>query len=125
MPLVGLYKIADNLGHVDMHIMVTINVFGTQNKIHQIYDLKGSTVGRVTEDKDKKEGVPLKDLDFKGRLYMSKIDREAVWTALSRDAFFLAMNNVMDYSLLLGIHNLGNDTRAIDTSYDGPALGSS
>lgn len=114
--------------------MITTNVFSSQNKIHKLFDLKGSTVGRSTEEKDKKEGVPLKDLDFKDRVFLSKVfphsstsrfqlDHDAVLAALSRDALFLSMNNVMDYSLLLGIHEIGEDTRVIDTSHDSPAIG--
>lgn len=58
-----------------MYLIVMRNAHTTKNKIHQLFDLKGSEVGRTTPQKDRKPGnysyyflikigVPLKDLDF-------------------------------------------------------------
>lgn len=73
MPLLGLYKVVDNLGRTDMHIVIMTNAFDTTNPIHSLFDLKGSTVGRITEEKDKRPGVPLKDLDFKRHVVLTRV----------------------------------------------------
>jgi hypothetical protein len=50
-----------------------LELFLTIHKVHRLYDLKGSTVGRITEEKDRKEGVPLKDLDFNEVVFLSPV----------------------------------------------------
>ena len=91
-----------------VHFVIMHSVFDTKEKIYRIYDLKGSTVGRSSgPDKVRKEGVVYKDLDLvddqvkfqlgtKRRLFMEQLEK---------DASFLASLNIMDYSLLIGIHD--------------------
>jgi hypothetical protein len=85
------------------------SVFDTEKPIHLIYDLKGSTVGRVTSDNDCKNGAVQKDLNLQqsGSKFMlgSNISKHLAKT-LKSDARFLARLNIMDYSLLVGVHNM-------------------
>lgn len=75
----------------------------TEKEIHKIWDLKGSTLGRRAKRGD---GVH-KDLDFveEGRkLRVGSETKENIMDQLRRDATFLAKMNIMDYSMLLGVH---------------------
>ncbi|KAM1436632.1 hypothetical protein ACFX2I_044422 [Malus domestica] len=77
--------------------MVMGNMFCTELRIHRHYDLKGSTIGRCT-DKDKiDENTTLKDLDLKFEFHMDKLQ-------ISLDCMFLQSQQIIDYSLLLGLH---------------------
>lgn len=59
--------------------MVMGNMFCTELRIHQRYDLKGSTQGRKT-DKDKiRENTTLKDCDLKYDFHMDKMLRESLF----------------------------------------------
>ena len=84
------------------------SVFHTEKKIDRVWDLKGSTVGRKS---NKGESV-LKDLDIleegKKLRFRNGSEREAFLKQLEIDAAFLATMGIMDYSLLLGLHNDGD-----------------
>ncbi len=52
--------------------------------------------------------VALKDLDFLNKKEVFKVgheNRERLVKILRRDAQFFAENNIIDYSLLVGVHN--------------------
>ena len=78
-------------------------------QVHKKYDLKGSTVDREASDKEKQKKEPtLKDMDFLNDGAKVKIGDEAkekLLETLSADVEFLTKNDIMDYSLLLGIHD--------------------
>ena len=80
------------------------NVFDTKNKINEIYDLKGSTVGRLAEPG---ENI-MKDLDIKQLIYIGPVRKQILLNQLNRDSHFLEHCGIMDYSFLLGIHRPGN-----------------
>ena len=87
------------------------NIFPPHRDIHETYDLKGSTVGReYPEDKaEKNPRAVLKDLNWINRrktLELGPEKRAYLSVQLERDAEFLKKVNVMDYSLLVGIHNM-------------------
>lgn len=88
------------------------SVFHTEKKIDRVWDLKGSTVGRKSGEG---ESV-LKDLDIleegKKLRFRNGSEREAFLTQLEVDAAFLATMGIMDYSLLLGLHNDCDDDNA-------------
>jgi len=49
----------------DVHFVVMHSVFDTRLRVHEIYDLKGSTVGRLTgSGKERTPGVVYKDCDL-------------------------------------------------------------
>jgi len=91
-----------------VHFVIMHSVFDTKEKIFRIYDLKGSTVGRSSgPDKVRKEGVVYKDLDLVDdqAKFQLGTKRKLFMEQLEKDASFLASLNIMDYSLLIGIHD--------------------
>jgi len=86
------------------------NVFATNRTIHERYDLKGSTFGRAASDEEKikfKENVTYKDVDWRARekkLHFGPSIKAALLEQLKKDCQLLEKLNVMDYSLLVGIH---------------------
>lgn len=64
-------------------------------------------------------GVALKDLDFsnaKEKIKAGPEGREQMIKQLEHDADFLRDNNIIDYSLLLGIHDMGSKAEDFDDS---------
>jgi 1-phosphatidylinositol-4-phosphate 5-kinase len=102
----GLYRVCmPNADNTRLHFVIMRSVFHTEKKIDRVWDLKGSTVGRKS---NKGESV-LKDLDIleegKKLRFRNGSEREAFLKQLEIDAAFLATMGIMDYSLLLGLHN--------------------
>lgn len=99
----GMYRVnIPDLGK-SIHFVIMKSVFNTEKEIHKIWDLKGSTLGRRSERGD---GVH-KDLDFvdEGRkLRVGPEIKSSIMNQLTRDAEFLAKMQIMDYSMLLGVH---------------------
>ena len=99
----GMYRVKiPDLGK-SVHFVIMKSVFNTEKEIHKIWDLKGSTLGRRAKRGD---GVH-KDLDFvdEGRnICVSPETKEAIMDQIKNDADFLARMQIMDYSLLLGVH---------------------
>jgi 1-phosphatidylinositol-4-phosphate 5-kinase len=87
--------------------IVMNNVFFTPLTIHRKYDLKGSTAGRVaTESERKKKSPILKDKDIlQGDINLNLSLKQSFYRRLESDVTFLQENDIMDYSLLLGVHN--------------------
>ena len=88
-----------------------INLFPPHRDIHKTYDLKGRTVGReYPEEKAAKNSrAVLKDLNWINRGNMLELGpekRALLMEQLRRDLELLKQANAMDYSLLIGIHNL-------------------
>ena len=95
-----------------IYFCVMNNVFQTTKKIDLRYDLKGSTYGRQTiRDKagiKADRTVALKDLDFLNKKDVFKVgheNKQRIAHILRLDAQFFAENNIIDYSLLVGVHN--------------------
>jgi len=138
----GLYCYQCNSKNVRMVVMN--NLLPSAIKMHEKYDLKGSTYKRKASKSERSKSVPTyKDLDFM-ELHPEGILLEAdTYTALiktiQRDCRVLESFKIMDYSLLVGIHNLDiaareeaerrrtNSTGDDETSGDetGPAAGTS
>ncbi|KAF5821218.1 putative 1-phosphatidylinositol-4-phosphate 5-kinase [Helianthus annuus] len=82
------------------------NLFCTDHVIHRRFDLKGSSLGRLT-DKPESEiqtTTILKDLDLK---FMFRLDKNWIQEfrrQIDRDSDFLEQERIMDYSLLVGLH---------------------
>ncbi|KAI9319917.1 hypothetical protein BX666DRAFT_2018084 [Dichotomocladium elegans] len=94
-----------------IYFVVMGNVFPPHNDIHEMYDLKGSTIGRLLCDEDiiKAKNAVLKDLNWEKnnkKLQMGPAKRKLFISQLVRDVKLLARMNLMDYSLLIGIHDL-------------------
>lgn len=84
------------------------NVFVNKFKIHTKYDIKGSSVDRAASTKEKEKNLPTykdNDLINDGRLINIGTETKKVFMdKLVRDVEFLSTLNIMDYSLLIGIH---------------------
>lgn len=91
-----------------VHFIVMNNLFPPHRDIHIKYDLKGSTWGRYTKQDGSETSKPLKDLNWLENYESIKFGptKQATFLKqLQKDVAFLKSVNVMDYSLLLGIHN--------------------
>ncbi|KAL9646006.1 hypothetical protein ABK040_000446 [Willaertia magna] len=87
--------------------IVMNNVFYTPLTIHRKYDLKGSTAGRIASESEKKKKSPiLKDLDIgPGDIKLNLDLKLNFYRRIEKDIRFLQENDIMDYSLLLGVHS--------------------
>ncbi|XP_039265956.1 phosphatidylinositol 5-phosphate 4-kinase type-2 alpha-like [Styela clava] len=112
----GMYRLT--LNNVEHYVLVTRNVMSNTLKTHKKYDLKGSTVQREASEKEKTKEFPtFKDNDFvkdNVKIYMDQEARESFLTMLKRDVEFLASLKLMDYSLLVGIHDRDREDRYND-----------
>ena len=88
---------------IDIDFVVMENVFLGDLKPNEVYDLKGSWEGRVTFE-SVHSGKVMKDLDLKRYIILSKKQRTKIIKQLNGDTMFLCENNIMDYSMLLGIY---------------------
>jgi len=83
------------------------SIFLTKRTMHERYDLKGSWVDRhVRRKKGEKPHGDLKDSDLNMTLLLPEEKRELFLKQVSIDTTFLESCNIMDYSLLLGIHKV-------------------
>ncbi len=93
----------------DIHFLVMRNLMTEPRPgmvVRELYDVKGSTVGRAASEKDKaKETQMLKDLDMMERPWPIDFGHQKgpFMDQMARDVDFLRTKGVMDYSLLLGI----------------------
>ncbi|CAK70944.1 unnamed protein product (macronuclear) [Paramecium tetraurelia] len=102
--LYGLHKISINGRKIFFIVMG--NVFKTEFQIHKKYDLKGSTYKRTTQQ-NLDPDVARKDLDFMANNEIISIDpkkQQELLEQIEKDSEFLSDNNLLDYSLLIGIH---------------------
>ncbi|KAH9924066.1 uncharacterized protein B0H18DRAFT_955645 [Fomitopsis serialis] len=99
-----------------IHFVIMNNLFPPHRDIHETYDLKGSTVGREYPEDWARENprATLKDLNWIHRdktLELGPEKRALLTEQLRRDSEFLKQLGVMDYSLLVGIHNMRRGNR--------------
>lgn len=82
--------------------------FDGKKLIYQIYDMKGSMVNREVKNPN---AAVLKDVNFlkssQPFIYMTGEEKEQFLTQVTKDITMLAEQNIMDYSLLLGVSNVG------------------
>ncbi|XP_013927382.1 PREDICTED: phosphatidylinositol 4-phosphate 5-kinase type-1 gamma isoform X2 [Thamnophis sirtalis] len=105
----GLYCVQS--GGKNIRVVVMNNILPRVVKMHLKYDLKGSTYKRRASKKEKEKSSPTyKDLDFMQDMpegIMLDTDTfNAVVKTLQRDCLVLESFKIMDYSLLLGVHNI-------------------
>uniref|UniRef100_A0A674NVH1 1-phosphatidylinositol-5-phosphate 4-kinase n=1 Tax=Takifugu rubripes TaxID=31033 RepID=A0A674NVH1_TAKRU len=129
----GMYRLT--VDGMETYMVVTRNVFSHRLTVHRKYDLKGSTVSREASDKEKAKDLPtFKDNDFLNeghklqigddnkKYFLEKLKRDVevrfeLIEHVRRSVFFkcdtrdlnivfLATLKIMDYSLLVGIHDV-------------------
>ncbi|CAL8335929.1 unnamed protein product [Lota lota] len=109
----AMYRVS--VDNEDAYLLVMRNVFSHRLHVHRKYDLKGSLVSREASFKEKVKELPTyKDIDFRNNLqkvYVSAEEKEKVLDKLNRDVAFLVQMRIMDYSLLLGIHDVARAER--------------
>uniref|UniRef100_A0A8C6Y4L0 Phosphatidylinositol 5-phosphate 4-kinase type-2 gamma n=1 Tax=Naja naja TaxID=35670 RepID=A0A8C6Y4L0_NAJNA len=104
----GMYRLS--VDNEESYMLVMRNMFSHRLTIHRKYDLKGSLISREASDKEKGKELPtLKDIDFLNmnqKVYISEETKKDFMEKLKRDVEFLVQLKIMDYSLLLGIHDV-------------------
>ncbi|XP_060536103.1 phosphatidylinositol 4-phosphate 5-kinase type-1 alpha-like isoform X11 [Cylas formicarius] len=110
----GLYCYQCNSKNVRLVIMN--NLLPSNVQMHQKYDLKGSTYKRKASKAERQKRSPTyKDLDFmehhKEGILMESDTYNALVKTIQRDCRVLESFKIMDYSLLLAIHNLDQAQR--------------
>lgn len=98
-------KVPTPTGSEKIHILVMNNIFPPNKKMHKKYDLKGSTLGRKSKAGDSCG----KDLNFMENhefIELSNEKKAQLENQLKNDVKLLEKLNIMDYSFLLGIHQL-------------------
>ena len=116
----GLHRVKLPYGR-KIHFVVMNNLFPPHRDVHGTYDLKGSTLGRLY-DEEKLQSNPratLKDLNWLRRdlkLEYGPQKKEVFCHQMEKDVALLQKLKIMDYSLLVGIHDLqrGNDDNLRD-----------
>jgi len=107
----GMYCYQSNL-EKNIRLMVMNNILPSSVKMHLKFDLKGSTYKkrRACKEERSKKSPTFKDLDFMDKLgeglFLDSDTYEALMTTMRRDILVLESFKIMDYSLLLGIHNV-------------------
>eukprot|EP00730_Choanoeca_flexa_P006354 TRINITY_DN12142_c0_g1_i4.p1 TRINITY_DN12142_c0_g1~~TRINITY_DN12142_c0_g1_i4.p1 ORF type:complete len:1092 (+),score=278.89 TRINITY_DN12142_c0_g1_i4:155-3430(+) len=109
-----------------IRFIVMQNILPSHLTYSERYDLKGSKKGRFASEKElRKKSPTLKDLDFerlhaRGLRMTPEVYDKLVGT-IERDIRVLESFQIMDYSLLLGVHQPGKD---LDTLKSQSRLGS-
>ncbi|XP_030014133.1 phosphatidylinositol 4-phosphate 5-kinase type-1 alpha [Sphaeramia orbicularis] len=115
----GLYCV--QAGGKNIRIVVMNNLLPRIIPMHQKFDLKGSTYKRRASPKEREKAVPTyKDLDFiqdlPDGLLLEADNYNALCKTIQRDCLLLQSFKIMDYSLLMGIHNMDQANRERERS---------
>jgi len=105
----GLHRVKPK-GQKERHFLIMGSVFYTKRIMHLTYDLKGSTQGRSATPKEIERGLGCvyKDLDFMEggpRIKIGEKLKNQFMQQIEADSQFLTEHRIMDYSLLVGIHD--------------------
>ncbi|XP_021936369.1 phosphatidylinositol 4-phosphate 5-kinase type-1 alpha-like isoform X10 [Zootermopsis nevadensis] len=105
----GLYCYQCNSKNV--RLVAMNNLLPSSVKLHQKYDLKGSTYKRKASKTERQKNSPTyKDLDFIDHhpegIGLEGDTYSALIKTIQRDCRVLESFKIMDYSLLVGVHNL-------------------
>lgn len=116
----GLHRVKVPYGR-KIHFVVMNNLFPPHRDIHRTFDLKGSTTGRDFKEDDLENNprATLKDLNWLRRdmhLEFGPTKKRMFIEQMQRDVKLLQRLKIMDYSLLIGIHDLsrGNEDNLRD-----------
>jgi len=117
----GFYCI--QIGGRNIRVIVMNNLLPSRIKMDMRFDLKGSTFKRKASKKERgKDSPTYKDLDFMELLPNGiELDYdmyEAIRQTIRRDVRVLSSFEIMDYSLLLGVHNITQEEQERKNSID-------
>lgn len=101
----GLYRVYGSDLEYDLLFFVMLSVAQNSVPVHRIYDLKGSTKGR----RSKPEEGTRKDANFNdelGHLDLAPVTAAELVVTHSEDVEILRRHAVLDYSVLLHVHDL-------------------
>ncbi|XP_072179098.1 phosphatidylinositol 5-phosphate 4-kinase type-2 alpha-like [Diadema setosum] len=103
----GMYRLT--VDGAETYMVIMRSIFGHTLPIHRKYDLKGSLIDRQASDKEKAKDLPtFKDIDFlsgNSRIIVGQDTKDSILEKLRSDTDFLSELKIMDYSLLVGIHD--------------------
>lgn len=112
----AMYKITTKISEkrVEYHMIVMKNIFAANLRVHKKYDLKGVETRESTD-----KNLALKDCDFlkdQIKIRVGEEKRSTILQMLESDVNFLSQLKIMDYSLLLGVHNVakGQEERDLE-----------
>merc|ERR1711907_259047 len=107
----GLYAVYVKVGQVvrKRYLLVMNNWFAAHCQIHKRFDLKGSTFNRKSDPQEHQKGnkAVFKDLDFLASSHDLPLNqaKSDLLSTLERDVKLMSDLDLIDYSLLVGIHN--------------------
>lgn len=119
----------NKIKHRKIYFLVMNNLFPPHLEMHTTFDLKGSTWGRYTKvDPERAKNDDgyrpvLKDLNWLNQeeeIKFGPLKKKKLLQQLKKDVQFLAKLNIMDYSLLLGIHDMSKTEDEEADLQDGP-----
>lgn len=103
----GMYRV--KLYHLNRNVKFVVmkSVYDTDKFLHQLFDVKGSTTGRDAKPSD----AVKKDNDIRrvlpdGAFILESGLRERLKTQVVNDCQWLHAMKIMDYSMLIGVHNI-------------------
>lgn len=112
----GMHRVKTPNRSNPVYFIIMGSVFNSKRDIHRIYDLKGSMFKRKAKvpkgPEAKNKLTTQKDIDWLQNTERIRVDAKTakLFThQLRRDIEFLKKSKIMDYSLLVGIHNLNQD----------------
>ncbi len=103
----GMYRV--KLYHLNRNVKFVVmkSVYDTDKFLHQLFDVKGSMTGRDAKPSD----AVKKDNDIRrvlpdGAFVLETGLRERLKTQVVHDCQWLQSMKIMDYSMLIGVHNI-------------------
>ncbi|XP_065098214.1 phosphatidylinositol 5-phosphate 4-kinase type-2 gamma [Paramisgurnus dabryanus] len=99
----GMYRVT--VENEDTYLIVTRNMFSHRLTVHRKYDFKV---------KDMLTSTDVHFINNMQRVYISEDEKIMFLDKLNRDIEFLVHLGIMDYSLLLGIHDVGRSEHEED-----------
>ncbi|CAF1512910.1 unnamed protein product [Rotaria sp. Silwood1] len=105
----------------NIRFVIMNNLIPTNVKLHEKYDLKGSIYKRKASEEERKRDLPtLKDNDFKSLhphgLILEPFFYDQLMQTIEDDVRVLGSFDIMDYSLLLAVHNITEEMKPTQNS---------
>ncbi|KAI6225395.1 PIPK domain-containing protein [Aphelenchoides fujianensis] len=107
----------------NIRLIVMNNLLPQSVRMHQKFDLKGSTYKRFASRQERQKPSPtLKDLDFNEEfpngITLDPKTYDILMNIIERDCLVLESFKIMDYSFLIGIHNIDLEAQASGVEED-------